>query len=158
GVAQTIYSIDEGPDINYTGGAVAIPTGYHTYSTPFGKVSSIYHVISWFSIDDLGVVELKNSGGVVSDFCPQDAGPSESQGCPCGVEVEVTSSRPSEPKPQPVPGALVEVFDWTDPASCAALNRPNDSEFDCDAASSCPTDFGGRCIIGLVCDRRYDVG
>src|SRR5262249_49865631 len=71
---------------------------------------------------------------------------------------EVTSSSTSEPKPQPVPGALVEVFDWTDPASCAALNRPNDSEFDCDAASSCPTDFGGRCIIGLVCDRRYDVG
>src|SRR5262249_29163769 len=108
GVSQTIYSIDEGSDIIYTGGEVPIPTGYHTFSTPFGNVSSIFHTISYFSTDDLGVVELKNSGAVVGDFCPQDAGPQELQGCPCGVEaeVEVASSSKSGPKQQPVQGAL----------------------------------------------------
>src|SRR5262249_54478612 len=144
GVSRTVYSIDEGPDITYTGGAVAIPTGYHTYSSPFGDISSIFHTISWFSIDGLGVVEPKNSGGIEGDFCPQGAGSWELQGCPCGVDVEVTSSSTSEPKPQPVRGALVEVFDWTDPTSCAARNRPDDSELECDVANSCPTDYFGR--------------
>jgi parallel beta-helix repeat protein len=96
--------------------------------------------------------------GVVdaNDACKTTSGTIE--GCPCGVDVEVTVNSKSAPKQKPMEGAVVKVFDWTDSTGCAAQNRPKDSEFSCDAVNTCTTDAAGKCIMGLLCERKYDIG
>lgn len=89
------------------------------------------------------------------------------QGCPCAVQVEVTTnSKGSKLQPadaaalagqQPLENASVKVFDWTDPTSCAAQSRPSDSELDCDSVNSCMTGADGKCVMGLLCERNYDI-
>ncbi len=143
GVAQTFYSMDGGAFIAYAGGQVAIPPGRHT--------------IRYYSVDTTGMTEAVHSQVDTGDQCPAAAGPVQLQGCPCGVSVLVTANNGSGQ--QPLQGAGVSVFDWTDKSGCAAENRPKDSEFSCVPANNCTTDASGQCQpMGVLCGRLYDVG
>ena len=95
----------------------------------------------------------KDGVGDACDRCPEDYG--TYQGCPCGVDVLVTAG----PAQAPLESADVRIFDWTEPASCAAESRPADAEFDCEPVNSCTTDASGGCeTMGVLCDRQYDIG
>ncbi len=143
GVSQTFYAMDAGPFILYPGGEVKIPAGFHT--------------IRYYSVDTLGETESVHSQVDEGDACPLVAGPETLQGCPCGVNVTVTANNGSGQRP--LPGADVQVFDWTSPTSCAAEARPADSEFACAPANNCTTGADGACRpMGVLCGRLYDVG
>jgi len=90
------------------------------------------------------------------DSCPEE--PGTFRGClPCAIDVLVTGKTATSHGQQPVAGAAVAAFDWTDATSCAAQSRPADSELSCEATSECTTGADGTCEMVLFCGHDFDV-